>query len=165
MRKFAVAAVALSLMMSAPAYAAAVTNQVEMELMTWPELKAAIEAGKTTAIVYTGGTEQRGPQNVIGGHQFMGKPLALDIARKLGNAIVFPVMPYTPTGMSKDTPGSINLSADALGRGIVQQISAVMDAVGHRAEFVTQFWERVEKIGIRDVWKERNSLFGKDKPL
>jgi len=60
---------------------------------------------------------------------------------------------------------NINLSADALGRGIVQQISAVMDAVGHRAEFVTRFWERVEKIGIRDVWKERNALFGKDKPL
>jgi len=122
MRKFAAAAVALSLLMSAPASAAAVTNQVEMELMTWPELKAAIESGKTTAIVYTGGTEQRGPQNVIGGHQFMGRPLALDIARKLGNAIVFPVLPYTPTGMSKDTPGSINLSADVLGL-VLEQIA------------------------------------------
>jgi len=58
-----------------------------------------------------------------------------------------------------------NLAADAMGRGIVQQISAVMDAVGHRAEAVTRFWERVEKIGIRDVWKERNALFGKDQPL
>ena len=58
-----------------------------------------------------------------------------------------------------------NLAADATGRGMVQQISAVMDAVGHRAEAVTRFWERVEEIGIRDVWKERNALFGKDKPL
>ncbi|MCA0423158.1 MAG: creatininase family protein, partial [Proteobacteria bacterium] len=76
----------------------------------------------TTAIVYTGGTEQRGPQNVIGGHQFMGKPLALDIARKLGNAIVFPMMPYTPTGMSKDIPGSIHMPADVLGL-VLEQIA------------------------------------------
>ncbi|MCC6914739.1 MAG: creatininase family protein [Rhodospirillaceae bacterium] len=122
MRKFAVTAAAFALLAgsqfavvsSAHAAAAPKADQVEMELMTWPELKAAMAAGKTTAIIYTGGTEQRGPQNVIGGHQFMGKPLALDIARKLGNAIVFPVMPYTPTGMSKDLPGSINLSADVL---------------------------------------------------
>ncbi|MCA0202309.1 MAG: creatininase family protein [Proteobacteria bacterium] len=121
MRKFAITAVAFALLagsqfaaVSTAHAAAAATNQVEMELMTWPELKAAMAAGKTTAIIYTGGTEQRGPQNVIGGHQFMGKPLALDIARKLGNAIVFPVLPYTPTGMSKDLPGSINLSADVL---------------------------------------------------
>ncbi len=120
MRKFAVTAAAFALLAGSQfavvssAHAAAAANQVEMELMTWPELKAAMAAGKTTAIIYTGGTEQRGPQNVIGGHQFMGKPLALDIARKLGNAIVFPVLPYTPTGMSKDLPGSINLSADVL---------------------------------------------------
>lgn len=118
MRKLAAAAAVAALLLGAqvPAtHAAAVTSQVEMELMTWPELKAAIEGGKTTALIYTGGTEQRGPQNVIGGHQFMGKPLVLDIARKLGNAIVLPVLPYSPTGMSKDLPGSINLSADVLG--------------------------------------------------
>ena len=50
--------------------AKAATNQaavkkaplVEFEMMTWPEVKAALEAGKTTALFYTGGTEQRGPQ-------------------------------------------------------------------------------------------------------
>jgi hypothetical protein len=41
---------------------------VEFEMMTWPEVKAAMAAGKTTALFYTGGTEQRGPQNVNGGH-------------------------------------------------------------------------------------------------
>ena len=41
---------------------------VEFEMMTWPEVKQAMESGKTTALFYTGGTEQRGPQNVNGGH-------------------------------------------------------------------------------------------------
>jgi hypothetical protein len=45
---------------------------VEFEMMTWPEVKAALAAGKTTALVYTGGTEQRGPQNVNGGHPEQG---------------------------------------------------------------------------------------------
>ena len=45
---------------------------VEFEMMTWPEVKDAIAAGKTTALFYTGGTEQRGPQNVNGGHTLMG---------------------------------------------------------------------------------------------
>ena len=35
---------------------------VEFEMMTWPEVKAAMAAGKTTALFYTGGTEQRGPE-------------------------------------------------------------------------------------------------------
>ena len=41
-------------------------------MMTWPEVKDALAAGKTTALFYTGGTEQRGPQNVNGGHTLMG---------------------------------------------------------------------------------------------
>ena len=60
---------------------------------------------------------------------------------------------------------SLNIAADATGRGIVQQIAALMDAVGHRTNSITKFWERVEKVGIRDVWKEQNARFGKQKPL
>src|SRR5207237_9664041 len=33
---------------------------VEFEMMTWPEVKQALAMGKTTALFYTGGTEQRG---------------------------------------------------------------------------------------------------------
>ncbi len=60
---------------------------------------------------------------------------------------------------------AINLAADASGRGVVQQISAVMDAVAHGGSSIAPFWERVKEIGIRDVWKERNAPFGKPDPL
>ena len=63
---------------------------VEFEMMTWPEVKAAIAAGKTTALIYTGGTEQRGPQNVNGGHNLMAHETVKAIALKLGNAIFLP---------------------------------------------------------------------------
>src|SRR3981189_1930219 len=60
---------------------------VEFEMMTWPEVKAALAAGKTTALVYTGGTEQRGPQNANGGHNMMSRETVKAIALRLGNAI------------------------------------------------------------------------------
>ena len=57
---------------------------VEFEMMTWPEVKAALAAGKTSALIYTGGTEHRGPQNVNGGHNLMARETVKAIAVKLG---------------------------------------------------------------------------------
>jgi creatinine amidohydrolase/Fe(II)-dependent formamide hydrolase-like protein len=87
---------------------------VEFEMMTWPEVKAALAAGKTTALVYTGGTEQRGPQNVNGGHTLMGKATVKAIALRLGNAIAMPVLPYTPNNASAALPGTIGLTPELL---------------------------------------------------
>src|SRR5438093_7869469 len=88
---------------------------VEFEMMTWPEVKAAMAAGRTTALVYTGGTEQRGPQNVNGGHTLMGREIVKRIALRLGNAIVLPVLPYTPNSASATLPGTIGLTPEILG--------------------------------------------------
>ncbi len=83
----------------------------DFEMMTWAEVKKAIhELGKTTALVYNGGTEHRGPQNVNGGHTLMGKATVLAIAEKLGNAIAAPVMPFSVNRASADLPGTIGLS-------------------------------------------------------
>jgi creatinine amidohydrolase/Fe(II)-dependent formamide hydrolase-like protein len=98
------------------------TPLVEFEMMTWPEVKAALAAGKTTALVYTGGTEQRGPQNVNGGHTLMGREIAKAIALKLGNALVLPVLPYTPNQASAQLPGTIGLTPELLG-AILERIT------------------------------------------
>ena len=66
--------------------------KVDFEMMTWVEVKYALEHGKTTALIYNGGTEQRGPQNVNGGHTLMGHATVVAIAQKLGNAIAAPVL-------------------------------------------------------------------------
>jgi len=42
------------------AYGQAPASNVDFTLMTWPELKAAIRSGKTIALVFNGGTGQRG---------------------------------------------------------------------------------------------------------
>src|SRR5881628_2372729 len=90
--------------------ATAKKDLVEFEMMTWPEVKAAMAGGKTTALFYTGGTEQRGPQNVNGGHTLMARATVRAIALRLGNAIAMPVLPYTPNTASATLPGTIGLT-------------------------------------------------------
>ena len=90
---------------------AATAQQVDMELMTYPEIAAAMQAGKTTALIYNGGTEQRGPHAVLGGHTLIARRASVEIARRLGNALVAPVLPFSIAGahLNPKWPGSVNL--------------------------------------------------------
>jgi creatinine amidohydrolase len=91
-------------------------DEVEMEMMTYPEIHSAIhDRGKTTVLIYNGGTEQRGPHAVLGGHTLMARAIAPMIAHQLGNALVAPVLPYSTNpagGVNDKMPGSIGLSPD-----------------------------------------------------
>ena len=103
----------------------------DFEMMTWVEVKKAIAAGKTTALVYNGGTEQRGPQNVNGGHTLMGKYVALGIAEKLGNALVAPILPYSVNNASADLPGTIGLTGP-LFAAVNEQVAEQLIKTGFR---------------------------------
>lgn len=86
-------------------------EQVDIELMTYPEVAAAMQSGKTTVLIYNGGTEQRGPHAVLGGHSLIVRRASVDIARQLGNALVAPVLPFSIAGghLNPKWPGSVNL--------------------------------------------------------
>ena len=88
--------------------------------MTWVEVKCAIAAGKTTALIYTGGVEDRGPQNANGGHNLIAHATVEAIAKKLGNAIFLPVLPYTPNEVDS-IPGTIGIT-DELLSGLIERI-------------------------------------------
>jgi creatinine amidohydrolase len=100
-------------------------SSVDLEMMTWPELKQAMQAGKTTALIYNGGTETRGPQNVNGGHTLMAHATVIAIAEKLGNAIAAPVMPFSPNNANANLPGTIGLTAPLFGQ-LNEQIAEQM---------------------------------------
>lgn len=91
---------------------------VFLEELTWPELRDAVAAGMTTAIVPIGGTEQSGPHLTLGKHNARVKALAGRIAHELGNAIVAPVVAYVPEGKIDPPtshmrfPGTISVPAD-----------------------------------------------------
>jgi creatinine amidohydrolase/Fe(II)-dependent formamide hydrolase-like protein len=80
------------------ACAAAQAAAIQLEEMTWPELRGRIAAGATTALLPIGGTEQSGPHMTLGKHNVRVKLLAIRIAERLGDAIVAPVIAYVPEG-------------------------------------------------------------------
>lgn len=73
-------------------------NSVFLEDLTSFELRVAVANGSTTVLVPIGGTEQNGPHMALGKHNVRVKALAGQIAQKLGNAIVAPVLAYVPEG-------------------------------------------------------------------
>ena len=75
--------------------------------------------------MYNGGTEQRGPQNVNGGHTLMARETVRAIAVKLGNAIAAPVLPFSPNNASADLPGTIGLTPElfaAINEQVAEQL-------------------------------------------
>src|SRR6266540_91055 len=92
---------------------------VYIEELTWTEVRDAMKAGMTTVIIASGGTEQSGPHLVLGKENFAVHYAAGEIARRLGNALVAPVLQYVPEGNLDPPsghmrfPGSITLPDDA----------------------------------------------------
>lgn len=73
-------------------------DTVFLEELTWTEVRDAVAAGTTTIIIPTGGTEQNGPHMVLGKHNYLVRHKAGETARRLGDALVAPVMAYVPEG-------------------------------------------------------------------
>ena len=68
-------------------------DSVWIEELTYLEVRDAIKAGKTTALVMAGSTEQNGPYMSGGKHQYAIHLVGEAVARKLGNALIAPVIP------------------------------------------------------------------------
>ena len=76
----------------------AAKDTVYIEEMTWMEVRDALAAGKTTAIIATAGVEQTGPYSDAGSHGFIMRATTRAVARKVGNALVAPIVDYVPQG-------------------------------------------------------------------
>jgi creatinine amidohydrolase len=73
-------------------------DTVWLEEMTWMDVRDAMKAGKTTAIISTGGIEPNGPWLVLGKHNYVLHTNCDAIARKMGNALCAPIVKYVPEG-------------------------------------------------------------------
>lgn len=84
---------------ASPAVAADPANTpIQMRLMTWVDIAAAIEGGVTTVIVPTGGIEQNGPHMTLGKHDLIVAAAAERIATSIGRSLVAPVVSFVPEG-------------------------------------------------------------------
>ena len=125
------ARVCLLLLSFVPALAWAQPKSVFIADLTWPEVKQAIARGKTTAIYYAGSTEQNGPHLALGKHNVIASYVAGRVAEQLGNALVYPVLPFAPTGDHMKFPGTVSL-ADKTFAAVAREVAASMLSAGFR---------------------------------
>jgi creatinine amidohydrolase len=110
-------------------------DTVWLEEMTWLEVRDAMKAGKRTVIIATGGIEQNGPYLALGKHNYVLRATAEAIARKLGKALVAPIVPFVPEGdINPPTghmkyPGSISLTEDTF-NALLTDIASSMKTHG-----------------------------------
>jgi creatinine amidohydrolase/Fe(II)-dependent formamide hydrolase-like protein len=73
-------------------------DTVWLEEMTWMDVRDAMNAGRKTMIVATGGIEPNGPWLALGKHQYVLRANCDAIARALGDALCAPLVPFVPEG-------------------------------------------------------------------
>src|SRR5262249_10177939 len=110
-------------------------NTVWMEEMTWMDVRDALRAGKTTAIIVTGGMEPNGPWLVTGKHNSVLQRTCGAIARKLGNAPCPPQGNFVPEGnidpptSHMRSPGTISMREETF-RALLTDIVASLKMHG-----------------------------------
>jgi len=82
-------------------------DTVWLEEMTWMDVRDAMNAGKKTIIIATGGIEPNGPWLALGKHNYILKANCDATARKLGNALCAPVVPFVPEGNHEAKSGHL----------------------------------------------------------
>jgi creatinine amidohydrolase len=87
---------------------------IRMEEMTWPQIKAAIASGFTTAVVGVGSTEQHGPHLPTMTDARIGDELAQRVALKLGNALHARTIAVGLSDHHLAFPGTLSLKPETL---------------------------------------------------
>ena len=109
--------------------------EVLLERMTWQDIGAAIAAGKTTAIIVAGSSEQHGPHLPEGTDAMIGEGLGVRLALKLGNALVAPVIRPGCSDHHLAFPGTVSISAELL-EGIIDAYLASLRMHGFKRFFI-----------------------------
>jgi len=74
------------------------SDSIDLSELTWPEIVKSINKGKNTIIVPSGGIEQNGFHMILGKHDYIVRKTSHEIATRLGNALVSPIISFVPEG-------------------------------------------------------------------
>lgn len=110
-------------------------NSVWIEELNWMEVRDALAAGRTTAIIPTGGIEQNGRYVALGKHNYILEVACEDIARELGNALCAPIVKLVPEGDIDEPsghmryPGTISLRDETF-EAVLDDVASSLAAHG-----------------------------------
>jgi creatinine amidohydrolase len=129
-----------------------VDKVVEMELLTQTELADKVAKGWTSVFLPAGGTEIRGPHAIIGVHTILATHRAVEAARRIGNTIVAPTIPFAVSatggfnanswksfaeenGPTAPNPGAIQVTSEVF-KGVVQGAVESLMFIGFKDIFL-----------------------------
>jgi creatinine amidohydrolase/Fe(II)-dependent formamide hydrolase-like protein len=106
-------------------------DTIWIEDLTMLEVRDLIRAGKTTALILTGGIEENGPYLTTGKHNNVLKAMGESIGRRLGNALVAPIVTLEPGNPARPnlSPGTIVLS-QATYRAVLTDMATSLKSQG-----------------------------------
>lgn len=108
-------------------------DSVWIEELTYLEVRDALKAGKITGLVFAGSTEQNGPYLPGAKHQYAIRLVGEAIARKLGNALIAPVIPIEAG--NPENPylnwGSLYLSPETF-QAVIRDVATSLKSQGFK---------------------------------
>ncbi len=137
---------------------------VELDKLTWPEVKAELEAGRDTVVVAFGATEQHGPHMPLATDALIGDELARAVADRI-DAFVAPTVRVGCSSHHLDFPGTLSLEDStfhaivgdlvrSLARGGFRRVVLLPTHGGNFAPLaaaVEQLEEGVEVVALTDL--------------
>jgi creatinine amidohydrolase/Fe(II)-dependent formamide hydrolase-like protein len=107
-------------------------DSIWIEDLTMMEVRDLLKAGKTTAIIMTGGIEENGPYLTTGKHNNVLRVMGDPIARGLGNALVAPIVTLEPGNPERvRTPGTVFLSPETY-RAVLSDMAVSLKTQGFK---------------------------------
>lgn len=108
----------------------AAADKVWIEELTMLEVRDLLRSGSTTALILTGGIEENGPYLTTGKHNHVLRVMGESIARRLGNALVAPIVTIEPGDPERaGVPGGIRLS-QATFEAVLRDMAVSLKAQG-----------------------------------
>ncbi len=107
-----------------------VEAEVELRLaqLAWPEIKALVDGGRRTAILVAASIEQHGPHLACETDCWYGEEMALRVARRLGDALVAPVIRPGCSEHHMGFPGTFSISPELLVATVKEHLRCLADS-------------------------------------
>ena len=97
--------------------------------LTWPELALARTAGRDTAVIPLGATEQHGPHLPFASDTWIADALAARFCARVPEAVAIPALPFGCSAEHAEFPGTLTLGWDTL-RALLADLCASLARAG-----------------------------------
>lgn len=89
-------------------------EKFRLEDLSWIEVNQAFKNGINTIVIMVGAIEQHGPHLPLSTDSLIAEKIGLEIVRKLGNALLAPIIKVGASEYHLDFPGTISIKEEVL---------------------------------------------------